>query len=63
MTADAGEPTPASTAAEARSAVVEDLGAQGLLRGSEPYTHTVPFSPPLAARASSRWSRCSGSAT
>jgi len=29
---------------EARERVVEALRAQGLLRGEEPYTHTVPFS-------------------
>jgi valyl-tRNA synthetase len=32
------------TAAEAQTAVVEELRAGGLLRGEEPYTHTVPFS-------------------
>jgi valyl-tRNA synthetase len=32
------------TAAEAQVAVVEDLRAEGRLRGEEPYTHSVPFS-------------------
>ena len=32
------------TAAEARDAVVEELRAEGALRGEEPYTHSVPFS-------------------
>ncbi|MSO40863.1 MAG: valine--tRNA ligase [Solirubrobacterales bacterium] len=30
--------------AEAQSAVVDELREQGLLRGEEPYTHSVPFS-------------------
>ena len=32
------------TAQEAQEAVVSELREQGLLRGEEPYTHTVPFS-------------------
>jgi valyl-tRNA synthetase len=32
------------TAAEAQEAVIAELRAQGLLRGEEPYTHSVPFS-------------------
>jgi valyl-tRNA synthetase len=32
------------TAAEAQTAVVEDLRAEGRLRGEEPYSHSVPFS-------------------
>ncbi len=32
------------TATEAQEAVVEALRAEGLLRGEEPYTHSVPFS-------------------
>ncbi len=32
------------TAAEAQEAVVGELRDQGLLRGEEPYTHSVPFS-------------------
>jgi valyl-tRNA synthetase len=32
------------TAVEAREAVLSDLRQQGLIRGEEPYTHTVPFS-------------------
>jgi valyl-tRNA synthetase len=32
------------TAAAAQAAVVEDLRAEGRLRGEEPYTHSVPFS-------------------
>ncbi len=32
------------TAQEAQEAVVAELREQGLLRGEEPYTHTVPFS-------------------
>ena len=50
MTADAGERYAGLTPAEAAERVVEDLGAQGLLRGSEPYTHTVPFSHRSGAR-------------
>jgi valyl-tRNA synthetase len=32
------------TATEAQEAVVAELGEQGLIRGEEPYTHSVPFS-------------------
>jgi valyl-tRNA synthetase len=32
------------TAAEAQKAVVAELREQGLIRGEEPYTHSVPFS-------------------
>jgi valyl-tRNA synthetase len=35
---------------EARARILEDLRAQGLLRGEEPYTHTVPFSHRSGAR-------------
>jgi valyl-tRNA synthetase len=38
------------TVDEARSRVVSDLEAQGLLRGREPYTHEVPFSHRSGAR-------------
>jgi valyl-tRNA synthetase len=42
------EPAPerfvGATTAEAQGAVVEELRGRGLLRGEEPYPHTVPFS-------------------
>ncbi len=43
MSADAGEYAGLS-ALEARERIVATLQEQGLLRGSEPYVHTVPFS-------------------
>ncbi|HSS34078.1 MAG TPA: valine--tRNA ligase [Solirubrobacterales bacterium] len=43
MTEEAGE-FAGLTAAEARTAVVEALRAEGRLRGEEPYVHSVPFS-------------------
>ena len=46
----AGAPTPGLTPAECADRVVADLRAQGLLRGEEPYTHTVPFSHRSGAR-------------
>ena len=44
MTEAAGERYAGLTAAEAQERVVEDLRAEGRLRGEEPYTHSVPFS-------------------
>jgi valyl-tRNA synthetase len=44
MTQEAGEPYAGLPVAEAQQRVVSDLRAQGVLRDSEPYTHTVPFS-------------------
>ncbi len=44
ITADAPERFVGMTAAEAQAAVVRELGEQGLVARSEPYTHTVPFS-------------------
>jgi valyl-tRNA synthetase len=44
MTAEAGPEYAGSTTAEAQAKVVADLDAQGLIRHTEPYTHTVPFS-------------------
>src|SRR5213076_1326983 len=35
---------PGLTAAEAQEAVTTELREHGLIRGEEPYTHTVPFS-------------------
>jgi valyl-tRNA synthetase len=44
MNEAAGERFAGMTADGARAAVVEALEAEGALRGSEPYVHTVPFS-------------------
>src|SRR5215211_5985092 len=44
MTAEAGPEYAGLTVAEARDRVVAALTAQGLIRRTEPYTHTVPFS-------------------
>jgi valyl-tRNA synthetase len=44
MTAEAGTAYAGFTVQEAREKVVADLTGQGLIRHSEPYTHTVPFS-------------------
>ncbi len=50
MTEAAGEAYAGLTPAACQAAVVEDLRALGLLRGVEPYTHTVPFSQRSGAR-------------
>ena len=44
MTDAAGEAFAGLTVAEARAAVVAALEAEGALRATEPYTHTVPYS-------------------
>jgi valyl-tRNA synthetase len=44
ITGEAPERFRGMTAAEAQDAVVAELREQGLLRGEEPYTHSVPFS-------------------
>jgi len=44
MTEGAGEPFAGLTANEAQEAVVTALREQGLIRNTEPYTHSVPFS-------------------
>jgi valyl-tRNA synthetase len=44
MTEEAGERFAGMTAAEAQGAVVAALREKGLLRGEEPYVHSVPFS-------------------
>jgi valyl-tRNA synthetase len=44
MTAEAGPDYAGFTVQEAREKVVAALTEQGLIRDSEPYTHTVPFS-------------------
>ena len=44
MTAAAGEDYAGLTVAEAQERVVAALREQGLIRHTEPYTHTVPFS-------------------
>ncbi len=44
MTEAAGEKYAGMSIEEAQKAVVEDLKSEGLLRGEEPYAHTVPFS-------------------
>ncbi len=44
MTQAAGERFAGLTAAEAQEAVVAALTEQGLIRSTEPYTHSVPFS-------------------
>ena len=44
LTAEAGERFAGLTAAEAGQAVVTALREEGLLRGEEPYVHSVPFS-------------------
>ncbi len=50
MTEEAGAAYAGLTPAEAQERVVADLRAQGLIRGEEPYTHTVPFSHRSGAR-------------
>ena len=44
MNEEAGERFAGLTVAEAQEAVVAALDAEGLLRGSDPYTHEVPYS-------------------
>ena len=44
MTADAGERFAGLTAEEAKEAVLAELREQGLIRGEEPYVHSVPHS-------------------
>jgi valyl-tRNA synthetase len=44
MTADAGEGFAGLTVEEAREAVLAALREQGLIRGEEPYVHSVPYS-------------------
>jgi valyl-tRNA synthetase len=44
MTADAGERFAGLTVSEAKTAVVDALQVEGLLRGEQPYKHEVPFS-------------------
>jgi valyl-tRNA synthetase len=44
LNAEAGERFAGMTAAEARKAVVAALREEGVLRGEEPYVHSVPFS-------------------
>jgi valyl-tRNA synthetase len=44
LTAEAGERFAGLTAAEAQEAVVAALHEEGVLRGEEPYVHSVPFS-------------------
>jgi valyl-tRNA synthetase len=44
MTAGAGERFAGLTVDEAQAAVIAALEEEGALRGSEPYTHSVPFS-------------------
>jgi valyl-tRNA synthetase len=50
MTVEAPERYRGLTPAECAVRVIEDLRAEGLLRGEEPYTHTVPFSHRSGAR-------------
>lgn len=50
MTANAPEAYRGLTVAEAQTRVVADLAAAGLIRGSEDYLHTVPFSHRSGAR-------------
>ncbi len=50
MTAEAGERYAGLTPAECAERVMADLEAEGLLRGSEPYTHVVPHSQRSGAR-------------
>ena len=50
MTQEAGEAFAGLTVAEAQAAVVAALEREGALRGSEPYTHSVPFSHRSGAR-------------
>ncbi|MCC6832488.1 MAG: valine--tRNA ligase [Thermoleophilia bacterium] len=50
MTAAAGERYAGLTPAECAERVMDDLNAQGLLRGIEPYTHVVPYSHRSGAR-------------
>ena len=50
MTADAGDFYAGLTPAECQVRVLQDLRAIGLIRGEEPYTHTVPFSHRSGAR-------------
>ena len=44
ITDEAPERFRGMTAAEAQAAIVAELRDRGLIRGEEPYTHTVPFS-------------------
>ncbi len=50
MTPEAGARYAGLTPAEAAERVMSDLRAEGLVRGEEPYTHTVPFSHRSGAR-------------
>jgi valyl-tRNA synthetase len=50
MTDEAPERYRGLTPAECACLVIDDLRAEGLLRGEEPYTHTVPFSHRSGAR-------------
>ncbi|MGZ5313810.1 MAG: valine--tRNA ligase, partial [Solirubrobacterales bacterium] len=50
MSDAAGEPFAGMTTEEAQKAVVEALEKEGVLRGSEPYVHSVPFSHRSGAR-------------
>ncbi|MGZ5332380.1 MAG: valine--tRNA ligase [Solirubrobacterales bacterium] len=50
MSDAAGEPFAGMTTEEAQKAVVEALEEEGVLRGSEPYVHSVPFSHRSGAR-------------
>ncbi|MGZ5375033.1 MAG: valine--tRNA ligase, partial [Solirubrobacterales bacterium] len=50
MSDTAGEPFAGMTTEEAQKAVVEALEKEGVLRGSEPYVHSVPFSHRSGAR-------------
>jgi len=50
MTAAAGERFAGLSVEEARAAVVEALRADGLIRGEQPYEHSVPFSDRSGAR-------------
>lgn len=61
MTEQAGEAFAGMTVAEAQVVVAEALRKEGVLSAEEEYVHSVPFSE-RPANASSRSSRCSGSA-
>lgn len=50
MTSEAGQRYAGLTPSQASARVVSDLEEQGLLRGREPYTHSVPFSHRSGAR-------------
>lgn len=50
LTALCGEPFAGLTAEEAKTKVTEALDAEGLLRATEPYVHTVPYSHRSGAR-------------